>query len=55
MEEREGRLITNYRNYRRKLMRNLKLYTVEILLKGGGNQKILIIRGTHSRGGSLVP
>ena len=47
MEEREGRLITNYRNYRRKLMRNLKLYTVEILLKGGGNQKILIIRGTH--------
>lgn len=52
-EEREGRLITNSRDYRRKLMR--KLYTVEILLKGGGNQKILIIRGTHSRGGSLVP
>ena len=29
-----GRLITNSRNYRRKLMRNLKLYKVEILLKG---------------------
>ena len=54
-EVREGRLFTNSRNYRRKLMRNLKLYKVEILLKGGGNQKILIIRGTHSRGGSLVP
>lgn len=54
-EEREGRLITNSRNYKRKLMRNLKLYKVEILLKGGGNQNILIIRGTHSRGGSLVP